>query len=210
MAISKEILNYLEILLSQQITGYQPVSGGSINQTWQLQTVDAKYFIKINNLKLYPGMFKAEAAGLNLIAGTNTIKVPQIVLRGDVGNHSFLLLEWIASRRSSTAGSALLGRKLAEMHQRTAPKFGLNHNNYIGSLPQRNKPHDTWSSFFIEERLQPMVKMAVDQQLLNSTDLAAFENLYKNLSGLFDEEAPSLIHGDLWGGNYLISDDETP
>jgi protein-ribulosamine 3-kinase len=80
----------------------------------------------------------------------------------------------------------------------------------MGSLPQSNKKHESWADFFIAERLMPMVKMAIGKRLLDNADAAKFDKLYKNLPGIFDEEAPSLIHGDLWGGNYLVDIDENP
>jgi len=96
------------------------------------------------------------------------------------------------------------------MHKNTAGHFGLDRDNYMGSLPQSNKMHERWSDFFIEERLQPMVQMAADNKLLTGNDVTSFERVYKNLEGLFTEEDPSLIHGDLWRGNYLIDQSEKP
>jgi fructosamine-3-kinase len=96
------------------------------------------------------------------------------------------------------------------MHNNSAAYFGFEGNNYMGSLTQSNKKHDTWSSFFVEERLQPMVKIAFDKRLLNKVDVQNFDRLYSKLHKLFKEEPSSLIHGDLWGGNYLISTDEKP
>jgi protein-ribulosamine 3-kinase len=208
--LSTSIVTYIGQQLSINITAVSPVSGGSINSAYCLHTANEKYFVKVNSKSLYPGMFKAEAAGLNLIAKTSTITVPKVVLQGNVNDESLLVLEWIDARRPTMKTSELLGVQLAKIHFCTAGYFGLNDDNYMGSLHQSNKKHDTWSDFFISERLMPMVKMAVDKHLLTSKHVSDFEQLYKRLPGLFTEEPPSSIHGDLWGGNYLISEAGCP
>lgn len=210
MTPSKGIISIVEDHLADTITGSRFVSGGSINIAYELQTARGKYFLKVNHKALYPGMFAAEAKGLVLLTQTNTVKVPVIVLQGDAGNESFLLLEWIDAKRGSVQATATLGGQLAQIHHNTAAGFGLDHDNYIGSLPQSNRRQDKWSDFFIQERLQPMVSRAVDKRLLEYADAGSFEKLYAKLPELFDEEAPALLHGDLWSGNYLTTPNDEP
>ncbi len=210
MGISKEIIQTLEHQLQVSVTGFKPVSGGSINDAFKLQTDKELFFLKINDKNAYPGMFEAEATGLKLIAKKGAIKVPDVIHPGNAGNESFLLLKWIESRRPTIRASSQLGMQLAQMHKQSNQYFGLDSDNYMGSLRQSNNKHLKWSSFFVEERLMPMVKTGIDKGLLNSKNVTEFEILYKNIPSLFDEEAPALIHGDLWGGNYLIGEDETP
>ena len=205
MAIAKQLIRYIEDSLSINIIATNSVSGGSINDAYRLQTSNKSYFIKVNDKHKHPGMFEAEAKGLKIISETNTIAVPGVVLTGAVDDQSFLLLEWLDPVSPDPETSQLLGRQLAEMHRCTTDQFGLDHDNYMGSLPQSNKRHFKWSSFFIEERLQPMVKIAADKGYLNSMDVKNLETLYNKLPGLFSGEPPALIHGDLWSGNYLIS-----
>lgn len=208
--IDRAILRYIEEKLFVTIVDYQPVSGGSINETYCLLTTSGKYFVKINSRTQHPGMFIDEAAGLNLIAETKTIAVPKVLFIGDTEFYSFLLLEWVDTERPSPQSFTKLGVQLAQMHRYSSGFFGLDHDNYMGSLRQSNPRHNNWSDFFIQERLQPMVKIGMDKGFLNAKDLSDFEVLYKKLPGLFTEEKPSLIHGDLWGGNYLISNTGTP
>jgi len=103
-----------------------------------------------------------------------------------------------------------LGLQLAQMHRNNAPDFGFEKDNYMGSLPQSNRKHTTWKSFFIGERLKPMVKLAFDASFIGQKLVSDFEKLYEKLGDFFEEEKPSLIHGDLWGGNYLISSEGKP
>ena len=210
MSLDKHLLIHIENALSISIISQKSVSGGSINEAYLLQTTAGSYFIKVNNKNSYPAMFKAEAKGLQLIRKSNTIAVPEVILEGDLDDQSFLALEWLSSVTPSPDSSVLLGRQLAGMHKCTADYFGLDHDNYMGSLPQSNTRHKLWSPFFVENRLMPMVKIARDKAFLSERDSKNFENLYQELPDLFDEEPPSLLHGDLWSGNYLIAFTGTP
>lgn len=149
-------------------------------------------------------MFMRESEGLAAIGATQTIAVPRVVLQGNYDDESYLILEWIETTRTTPQASRLLGKQLAAMHRHTHKQFGFDADNYMGSLVQSNRRLGTWATFFIDQRLQPMVKTAVDRHLLTLQDVARFEQLYLNLGNFFNEEPPALIHGDLWGGNYLI------
>jgi fructosamine-3-kinase len=210
MPVSAAIINIIKQKLNVDIEAASPVSGGDINQVYRLQSPGGNYLIKINDRHKFPEMFKREAEGLAAIRATQTIAVPGVNFDGEVGDESFLLMEWIDTGQSTIYSAQVLGQQLAQMHRTTTPMFGFATDNYMGSLHQSNKQHDTWADFFIAERLEPMVKMAVDNHELSQMDIRRFEDLYNKLPGLFTEEPPSLIHGDLWGGNYLISSDGKP
>jgi protein-ribulosamine 3-kinase len=216
MALPANTLNYLNSLLSQKleasviIHSVLPVSGGSINEAYCLQTNQGRFMLKANKADAYPDLFKLESKGLDTIGRTCTVAVPQVIGYGDFGNRTMLLMEWIDTRRATPKASALLGRQLANMHKNTCDKFGLEYDNYMGSLPQSNKTHTSWGEFFIAERLQPMLEISIHLKLLNTVDLQCFEKLYVRLNDLYPEESPALIHGDLWGGNYLIRTDGKP
>jgi fructosamine-3-kinase len=208
--MNKTLLLYIEQRLNISINHITSVAGGSINRVYCLMASGLKYLVKINNQNAFPVMFTTEKEGLEIIAGTQTIGVPKVILQGDYEDDSFLVLEWIDVKRASPKGSALLGEQLAQMHRHTTEKFGSIADNYMGSLPQSNKSHHTWAEFFIEERLKPMVQLALNKHLINNNDINQFENFYESLPGLFNEERPSLIHGDLWGGNYLLGLNDIP
>ncbi|WP_295769093.1 fructosamine kinase family protein [uncultured Mucilaginibacter sp.] len=216
MAVSSELKEYIAICLTDcynkqiVIESIAAVSGGDINLAYCIKSNVGKFMLKLNNKSAYPGMFEREAEGLQAIRSTQTIAVPQIVLQLDFKNDSCLLMEWVEAVNVTSEASARLGRELAAMHRHTAPQFGFDTDNYMGSLPQSNHKQDTWSNFFAQERLESMVKIAVEKSLLTSQDALLFEKLYIRLPELFDEELPALIHGDLWGGNYLIKYDGTP
>ncbi len=148
MAISAQVINTIQQKLSLSIQNTTAVSGGSINHAWCILTAKGKYFVKINNTYQFPGMFQAEARGLTLIRATGAIAVPKVILEGTAGEDSFLVLEWIDARRPTAKASEVLGISLAHMHKNTAAHFGLDHDNYMGSLRQSNKIHPRWSVFF--------------------------------------------------------------
>ena len=183
----------------------RPVSGGCINRCYQLETSSGNYFLKYNDATLYPEMFASEAKGLKLLAAADAIDVPAVISCGEEGSFSFLILEWIESGRREKNFWADFGMRLAQMHRCTAEKSGLDHDNYIGSLPQSNRESNNWIDFFIHERLEPQLKLARDSGLIASPDEKSFEKLISKLPQLIPVEKPALLHGDLWNGNFLVN-----
>lgn len=191
---------------SIEISDIKPLSGGSINSVYRIKTNLQKTFcVKVNRADKFPGMFKAEAEGLKLLSKHSSFHIPKVHSVFNGGSLSFLLLEFVISGEKDSEFWQRFGTSLAEMHQVNHSIFGLDHDNYIGSLPQQNKPSNTWESFFRERRLEPMVKMARDRDLLHKEDTQKFDRLYAKLTDLFPTEPPSLLHGDLWGGNYMVN-----
>ena len=184
--------------------------GGSINRCFQLKWADDLFFLKINSSSSFPGMFAAEAAGLELLVSTSSIKVPQVVGFGGGGQEQFLILEWIDSVRGDDMSQEKLGRALANLHKNSKPQFGLSYNNFMGSLTQSNALKESWSEFFIYERLVPQVELGLQAGMLTQTDAKLFDVLYKKLDSLHPLEPSALVHGDLWSGNYLIHNSGSP
>ena len=177
------------------------VSGGDISQAFRLTCDNGSYFLKLNDTTTCPGMFAAEAKGLRLIGDS----APVVLAEGELGAVSFLLMRWIDSAENTPAAQTNLGRVVADLHRVTASEFGLDHDNYIGSLRQSNSFHADWTSFFIAERLQPLLKMAYNSGNIDAPLVGDFERLFGRLDHLFPHEPPALLHGDLWSGNYLIA-----
>ncbi len=99
------------------------------------------------------------------------------------------------------------GTRLANMHRHTSDVFGLDHPNYIGSLPQSNKTQKSWIDFFVEERLEAQLRLARDAGRVERELGRWFQALYTHLPDLFPEEPPALLHGDLWSGNFMVGTD---
>ncbi|HOI32255.1 MAG TPA: fructosamine kinase family protein, partial [Bacteroidales bacterium] len=158
----------------------------------------------------YPRMFELEAKGLNLLMNNNKIRVPSVIGTGEAGQTSFILLEHIETGFPDNNFWETFGEELAHLHRETNETFGLDHDNYIGSLPQSNAPTTDWSDFFIAHRLKPQLKLAAAKNLLNSKILNDFEKLFYRLAELFPREVPALLHGDLWSGNFLCDSNQKP
>ena len=184
----------------------KPLSGGDINDVFLLKCKEGDFVIKLNNTSKFPEMFSAEARGLQLLEKTNSFKIPQVIATATLENNSYLLMEFISTGEKSKFFWEEFAQNLAKLHKTSQPQFGLNHDNYIGSLPQTNQHCATASEFYISQRLQPQFKMAADKGFMFK-ELNAF---YKNISEEIPNERPSLIHGDLWGGNYMISEEGKP
>lgn len=177
------------------------LSGGDINEVFLLKCEEENLVVKINNSDNFPGMFTAEAKGLKLLENSKSFRIPKQLATGTVGKDSYLLMEYIATGNKSDDFWEEFAGKLVKLHKTTQPQFGLDLNNYIGSLPQRNGFCDKASEFYISQRLVPQFELANR----NGFQFHNLDQFYKNISEEIPEEKPSLIHGDLWGGNYMVS-----
>jgi len=207
----KEIISTLESYwkrkaLSFDIIKIMSIGGGSINQAFLIETQDNSYFLKYNTAAAHPNMFTSELKGLKLMANTNTIRIPETYFAFEGKDYSFILMEYINSQGLPTNFWQIFARELATLHSHSSDFFGLDFHNYMGSLSQSNTKHSEFDKFFIEERLEPQIKLARNNGFLNSKHIKHSERLYQELSSIFPNEKPALIHGDLWSGNY-ISDD---
>ena len=204
----KAILKALSGYFSKDITDFseQAIGGGDINEAYKLTTPDKAFFIKLNSASRFPGMFEKETRGLRLLQEPGVIRVPAVILHEEENDESFLILEYIKSSGKGPDFWENFGKSLAELHQNTADYCGLDHDNYIGSLHQYNNKHPDWISFFIEERLEPQLKLARDDGKIDDFFSKMFDNLYKHLEKIFPKEPSALLHGDLWNGNFMIDD----
>jgi fructosamine-3-kinase len=190
---------------SVKISESSPVGGGCINKAYSLNTNLGRFFIKYNSAVLYPGMFEKEAAGLKLLSETKTIEIPIVISAVESDNYSFLLLQFI---ENATPGKHFwndFGTKMADLHGNTSDYFGLENDNYIGSLIQNNKPHPDFISFFISQRLEPQLKEAYNIGTFSQSETRFFDSLFNNLHNIIPIEKPALIHGDLWNRNFMVT-----
>lgn len=186
-----------------------PVGGGSINDAYRLEGNDGtRYFLKLNAARHHP-MFVAEAAGLDCIAATNTLRVPQPVAHGIAGGQSYLVLEHL--ELSPRGDARLLGEQLAAMHRCRGEGFGGTQDNFIGTMPQPNGWADDWIEFWRQQRLGFQLRLASENGYGDQLqDLG--ERLLDTLPTFFESYTPqpSLLHGDLWSGNHAYQTDGTP
>jgi fructosamine-3-kinase len=188
----------------------QPVYGGDINQAARFVAGGQPYFVKWS-----PGapstMFPAEAHGLRLLASAHTIRVPKVIVQGDAEGNcpAFLVLEWIETGSTRSDGvMERFGTALADLHRHTAPLHGLDRDNFIGRLPQPNVQSPSWIDFYRNQRIRPQMALARQNGRLPARREDLLTRLMDRLPDWLDDETmpPSLLHGDLWGGNYLVDD----
>lgn len=199
----------LEEILNEKITSNSFVGGGSIADSQKIRTSSGKeYFVKSYS-QSKSDILKNEVNGLIEIQKSKSIKTPQIIYYDD----DILILEFIKPGRKNKKFSELFGIQLTEMHRLKSDKFGFYENNYIGSNHQINLPlYSNWTDFYWENRLLYQFKLAEKHGYVNSDFrklFNQFESVYRNIIEGTEEE-PSLIHGDLWGGNYLVDESGNP
>lgn len=183
---------------------HQPVSGGDINEAYRVQTNQGNFFVKLNAASAYPEMFQREAEGLVALRDNSAFNIPQVLVVGEQGDTAFLMLEYLDSAPQQAHFWADFAQKLSGLHRNTAEAFGWRTDNYMGKLPQANSWRESWADFFAEHRLMAQAKLAFDQGRLKRSMLKDLEFLSGRLAQWVPEEAPALIHGDLWSGNYQV------
>jgi len=181
-------------------TQQRSIGGGCINDAYRISDGKYHYFVKLNSAKL-SDMFAAEAEGLNEIQASHSIHAPEVICYGVAGDQSYLVLNHIEF--GSRGDQVQLGHDLAAMHRYTQSQFGWHRNNTIGATPQSNRQHHDWLSFWREERLLPQLHMAAAKGFGGRLQQHG-ERLAGELNKLLDGHQPaaSLLHGDLWSGNY--------
>ncbi len=187
--------------------GRQPVGGGCINAAWTLETSAGAFFVKLNDAAS-EAMFAAEAAGLAVLAAAGAVRVPRPVCHGRAGERAYLVLERLELRGGDRTSAARLGRELAALHATHAEAFGWSRDNTIGSTPQPNGWLNEWVGFWRERRLGFQLDLAGR----HGHPLRGGERLLDRLDALLagHDPAPSLLHGDLWGGNWAALPDGAP
>ena len=201
-----EILQQIAAHQKLQLNEVKPLQGGDINAVFLLKCSEGDFVIKLNSASKFPEMFFAEAAGLKLLANSGSFRIPEVIAQSKYKDHGYLLLQHIPAGIQHNGFWSVFAQKLAILHQNTSEKFGLDHSNYIGSLPQQNNYAANASEFYITQRLHPQFKLAQD----NGFELNPTDHFFKIISEEIPSERPSLIHGDLWNGNYLTSETGEP
>jgi len=195
----------LENLFDSNIVAVRGVGGGSINQAVKVEVESGLvYFVKWNH-NVPDDRITKEQKGMKLLRdGVKEMYVHRVIKEAKTADGiSFLVMEYVVEGAPQSDSHRQFGRALATLHQITAKQYGLDHDNYLGRLPQSNKQYSSWVDFFVEQRLAPQLRQAVDSGLFSTRVTDHFQRLYKKLPELLPSEPPSLLHGDLWSGNYF-------
>jgi protein-ribulosamine 3-kinase len=200
--------------LGTSIVRAEPLSGGDINDAHAVSLADGCTVFVKTNAHSPAGMFPGEARGLAWLAEARALRVPEVLAVGPEhgdGAPAFLVLELITAGNRGPDFDEHLGHGLAALHDHGAPGFGLDHDNFIGRLPQSNVARSSWMEFYRDCRLQPQLRRAVDARRASPAMINGFERLFDRLASLVGpDEPPARLHGDLWGGNLLVDDAGEP
>lgn len=182
------------------IQNTQAVHGGDISQAFKLSDGTRSFFVKVQPAARL-AMFEAEAAGLTALDAAHALGVPRVVCHGVAAGQAYLVLEHLSLQ--SHGDATQLGRLLARQHRVIAPQFGGPRDNWIGATPQPNAWCERWVDFWRDRRLGFQLRLAAGNGYGGALQQDG-ETLLANLDALFDGYAPSpsLLHGDLWGGNH--------
>lgn len=190
--------------------GADPIGGGSINSAYRVRGRSGRLFVKVNRADMLT-MFEAEAAGLKALRNAEACAVPEVEALGATASHAYLALGWIELASGGALAEARLGRELAKQHAVGSATFGWFRDNTIGATPQPNLEDSDWLGFWRKQRLGHQSSLAVANGL--PAELArGLERLSENLEFWLGDyrPKPSLLHGDLWGGNWGSTADGTP
>ncbi len=202
------MITKIEHKLGKKIINTDTVYGGCIADS-KIITIESgeRYFLKTKSG--YSDMFPKEANGLKELAKANCIRVPKVIM----SDNDFLVIEFIETGIKGSDFFEKFGREFAKMHKYTSEKFGFYQDNYIGATVQYNVTDDntnyTWAEFYYNQRIMPQYKMLEKKGLatdeLTKSVMSLEGVIHRMLQG--SEEAPSLMHGDLWSGNYMCDTD---
>ena len=186
-----------------ELSGQVSAGGGCINQAMRVNYGDESYFVKLNTAS-QADMFAAEALGLQELHGSQALKIPEPVCWGDDGESAYLVLEDL--ELGGHGDPAALGEGLAAMHRVTRQQFGWDTDNTIGSTLQINSCHHDWVTFWREQRLRFQLDLAARNGHGGRLQSQG-EKLLDTFPALFADYSPeaSLLHGDLWSGNYAYT-----
>lgn len=186
-----------------EIHGHTPVHGGDISQAFMLETNKGRFLIKVNAAIFGLDMFEKEAKGLIHLADTGALKVPRPLFDGKFHQQIFLIMEYIDPGNTAQDFWENFGEGMAKLHYNSSDQFGLDYDNYLGKLVQKNTRHNSWDAFYSAERILRLVNKAQQKGLLETKHIKQAEQLSAKLSSLFPGEKPALLHGDLWKGNFI-------
>jgi fructosamine-3-kinase len=208
--IFMEVASALSEKIGHEVTikSTQLLGGGCIHHATKIETSAGPFFLKWNTAGV-SDIFLREAEGLAELkkAVSDEIRIPEVIAAKLIDDSpGFLVLEYFQPAGFLQNGDEKLGRGLAAIHRFSSENFGFYNDNYCGATQQNNMWKPDWMTFFTENRLGWMLKLIKEKRFLASSEQQLFEQLIEKLPEIIPADSvPSLIHGDLWSGNYMLT-----
>jgi protein-ribulosamine 3-kinase len=204
--LNQEIKNKIEKYFKKDILDIKNLSGGCISNAYKIELSDDEaIFLKVNDNNKSDGMFIKEAHGLKELAKAKAIRIPKVFF----AEEEYLILEYIQTGYRRNDFFEVFGIKFANLHKFHGAKFGFYEDNYIGSNPQKNTPskseENNWAEFYFNKRIMPQYQLAEQNGYATNELKKGIKKLEGKIEGVLkgSEERPSLLHGDLWSGNFM-------
>ena len=190
----------IEAAIGRRPVRLAPLSGGCIAEIYRADFDDGENLVA--KFAGDSGDLEIEAAMLEYLHAHSALPVPAVIHSGA----GLLIMDFIETSGALDASAQThAGELLAALHNLSAPGFGHDCDTLIGPLHQPNPRTASWLDFFRDQRLLHMARVALDAGRLPPETMARIEVLAERLGEWIEEPArPSLIHGDMWGGNVLV------
>lgn len=193
--------------LGSEARKFESVGGGCISDAYACFLADGRKIFVKTRAECEADMFRAEASGLRWLAAAKSLRTPRVLAVGD----NFLALEFVESAAACPDFDHQFGSGLARLHQAGAEQLGLAQPGYLATLPQDNRASRTWAEFYVQRRLEPLLRRAVDKALVPASWTSIFEPLFTRMPEIVgDEEDVARLHGDLWSGNVHTDSEGKP
>jgi fructosamine-3-kinase len=212
--MNDEVYRAVEDLLKQhlcktvKVIDAKLLGGGCINNAVKLLTSAGEFFLKWND-SCIDDMFLREAEGLQELrkATDGNLIIPKVIGANKVDQTpGFLLQEYLSPGNASEYDDEKLGRGLAHIHKFVNTQFGFYNNNYCGASPQKNDWTTDWVEFYRDKRLRYLLTLIQNTRPFSSGEIKLMDKLLDRIPKLIpNHSTPVLIHGDLWSGNYMIT-----
>jgi len=189
----------------------QAISGGDINEAYYVQSKNREFFVKLNR-SVAAAFFEFEKMGLDRIRQSGTIHVPDVygIFTDEHHEIPMLWMEWVTGEKSNFTDD-WLGERLAVMHRTKGKAFGLDGKSFIGKLEQDNQILNNWLSYYRDYRLAGQLETGINRKTVtgkrNELLTALIEQIHRWIP---EKPIPSLLHGDLWGGNWMVGKEGNP
>ncbi|KAA3596084.1 MAG: fructosamine kinase [Calditrichaeota bacterium] len=201
----------IEEVLNEKVKSKTNIFGGCIANSQKIETESGRSFF-VKTLENKPKIFQNEASGLKELQKAKAIRIPKVIFQDE----AFLLLEFVEEGRKDNEFFRNFGQQFANLHKFENENFGFFEDNYIGANPQKNIPNrseaNNWTEFYFNKRLLFQFKLCENNGFSTLEMRKLFLQLESKIEKILEgsENVPSLLHGDLWSGNFLVDENSNP